>query len=107
MCSNRCARKRDRSAQLGTGATQHPLEARKPKPGNLERGIAADLAPLASSLASADNRPREPDDQGHRVDHDADTSMWICGSVERSFGSTAMVCVVTREPFQEDRMLIR
>ena len=51
---------------------QHPVEARKPKPGLHARGLAADLVPLATSLrAFYDVIRSEPRIKGIGVDHAA------------------------------------
>ena len=51
---------------------QHPVEARKPKPGHHARGIAADLTPLGISLPALYEIVRaEPRVNGVGVDHSA------------------------------------
>ncbi len=84
---------------------QHPIEARKPKPGYHVRGIAADLAPLGISLRALYEIVRaNPMIKGIGVDHDAgyihvdlrkasEPVLWIYRNG---------VAVVTRDPFQEE-----
>lgn len=51
---------------------QHPVEARKPKPGFHARGLAADLVPLEMPLRAFYDAVRaEPRIKGIGVDHDA------------------------------------
>jgi uncharacterized protein YcbK (DUF882 family) len=84
---------------------QHPIEARKPKPGYHARGMAADLAPLGIALRGFYEIVREePSVKGIGVDH-------VGGYIHIDLrGATEPVlwvyrdgvAVVTRDPFQEE-----
>jgi uncharacterized protein YcbK (DUF882 family) len=83
---------------------QHPVEARKPKPGLHARGLAADLIPLAVPLrAFFDVVRTEPRIKGIGVDHAAG---YIHVDVREAAAPVLWVyrngrAVVTTEPFLE------
>jgi uncharacterized protein YcbK (DUF882 family) len=83
---------------------QHPVEARKPKPGFHARGIAADLVPLAMPLRTFYEVVRaEPRIKGIGVDHVAG---YIHIDVREASGPVLWVyrnghAVVALDPFQE------
>jgi len=83
---------------------QHPVEARKPKPGFHARGLAADLVPLAMPLRAFYEVVRaEPQVKGIGVDHSAG---YIHVDVLEAAESVCWVyrncrAVVATDPFQE------
>ena len=83
---------------------QHPIEARKPKPGHHARGLAADLVPLAMPLRSFYDVVRtEPRIKGIGVDHAAG---YIHVDAREAAEPVIWVyrngrAVVTTDPFQE------
>jgi len=83
---------------------QHPVEARKPKPGHHARGIAADLVPLAIPLRAFYEVVRaEPRIKGIGVDHAAG---YIHVDVREAAAPVLWVyrkgrVVVAADPFQE------
>ncbi|MBA3973808.1 MAG: peptidase M15 [Candidatus Solibacter sp.] len=83
---------------------EHPIEARKPKPGFHTRGLAADLVPLAMPLRTFYDVVRtEPRIKGIGVDQAAG---YIHVDVREASESILWVyrngrAVVTTEPFQE------
>ncbi|HPT28397.1 MAG TPA: hypothetical protein PLZ95_18400, partial [Bryobacteraceae bacterium] len=83
---------------------QHPVEARKPKPGLHARGIAADLVPMAMPLRAFYDAVRaEPRIRGIGVDHSAG---YIHVDVREAIAPTLWVyrngrAVVVTDPLQE------
>ena len=83
---------------------QHPIEARKPKPGFHARGRAADLVPLEMPLRAFCEVVRaEPRIKGVGLDH---ASGYVHVDVREAAEPVCWVyrngrAVVTTEPFQE------